>query len=652
MNLKSIFYFSLFSTACFNVNAQNPSDELLKINNVSYTVGEFERVYTKNLDLIKDDQQKKIDNYLDLFVLYKLKVAKAYELGLDKDSSYQNEYQMHRKQLAEQYLTNEETLNRLAKEAYDRSLYDIKASHIIFLANEFSSPQDTLKAYNKALEVRAEILNGKDFGEAAKQHSEDPTAASNSGDLGYFTVLKMVYPFETAAYNIPVGQVSEPIRSQFGYHLIKVFDKRKRNGKRDIAHIIINNNSDNDDTSKLEIDKVYNLLLKGEKFEDLARDYSDDVSSNQVGGKFEYYEPGVLNIEGIDEAALKLNTVGDFSKPFKSQYGWHIVKLLNQEPIPTYESVKNDLLRRVQSDNRSRIIQDLLIADLKKRYNYQENKVVYNKLVKNIEKDVLKEDWVIPTNIKANESLATFSDQQVLTSDFIKYFEENRYKVFGQSDAKNSIRIGYETFISETIHKFYENNLENEYPVFKYTALEFKEGLLLFDLMENEIWQKVKTDTLGYTNYYQSNLNNFKESAHIEGEVYEFSDKKIAEKTKKQLQRNFEIKEEELANMLPKDKFVIKASGKIQINNKALPKKYNLKKGVSDVISENNKYYIVVANSYKPEGVMSLDDARQNVIYEYQQVYENDWVNKLKENAKVEVNSAVLNELKSKYRQN
>lgn len=652
MNLKSIFYFSLFSTACFNVNAQNPSDELLKINNVSYTVGEFERVYSKNLDLIKDDQQKKIDNYLDLFVLYKLKVAKAYELGLDKDSSYQNEYQMHRKQLAEQYLTNEETLNRLAKEAYDRSLYDIKASHIIFLANEFSSPQDTLKAYNKALEVRAEILNGKDFGEAAKQHSEDPTAASNSGDLGYFTVLKMVYPFETAAYNIPVGQVSEPIRSQFGYHLIKVFDKRKRNGKRDIAHIIINNNSDNDDTSKLEIDKVYNLLLKGEKFEDLARDYSDDVSSNQVGGKFEYYEPGVLNIEGIDEAALKLNTVGDFSKPFKSQYGWHIVKLLNQEPIPTYESVKNDLLRRVQSDNRSRIIQDLLIADLKKRYNYQENKVVYNKLVKNIEKDVLKEDWVIPTNIKANESLATFSDQQVLTSDFIKYFEENRYKVFGQSDAKNSIRIGYETFISETIHKFYENNLENEYPVFKYTALEFKEGLLLFDLMENEIWQKVKTDTLGYTNYYQSNLNNFKESAHIEGEVYEFSDKKIAEKTKKQLQRNFEIKEEELANMLPKDKFVIKASGKIQINNKALPKKYNLKKGVSDVISENNKYYIVVANSYKPEGVMSLDDARQNVIYEYQQVYENDWVNKLKENAKVEVNSAVLNELKSKYRQN
>lgn len=653
MNLKSIVYFSLFGFAGIHAWSQKATDEIVKINNTSYTVGEFERVYTKNLDLIKDEQQKKIDNYLDLFVLYKLKVAKAYELGLDKKSTYVSEYNMHRKQLAEQYLTNEETLNKLAKEAYERSLYDIRASHIIFLVNESSTPQDTLKAYNKALEVRKEILNGKDFVQAAKEYSQDPSAIENKGDLGYFSVLRMVYPFETGAYNTAIGEVSLPIRSQFGYHLIKVFDKRKRQGTKEIAHIIIENKDASQvEENKKKIDEVYNLLQKGQNFEELVAKYSDDTSSNQKGGVISFYEPGNLSIDGIDEIVYDLKDVNEYSKPFKSQFGWHIVKLNASAPIATYESVKEGFLRRVQSDSRSRIIKEHLTADLKKKYNYKENTTVLTKFSKSIENEVLKEDWTASKSSKNDVILATFSNQKVTSNEFLKYLEENRYKISNLSNAQNLVQLGFEDYVSDNLKTYYENNLENEFPEFKNTAQEFKEGLLLFDLMEDEIWQKVKTDTLGYTNYYNTNINKFKQEESIVGKIFSAEKKSDIKKAHKVELSNFGKTEKEATNKMLNVNLLAVESGKFNSKNNRLPKNYKMKKGVSDIFEENGKYYFVVANEYVADGTLSLDDAKQSVIYEYQQDFEKQWLKSLKENAKVEINTAVLKQLKEKYKQN
>jgi len=643
MNLKSLVYFSLFSLTALNTNAQNASDELLKINNQPFTVGEFERIYTKNLDLIKDDQQKDLDNYLDLFILYKLKVAKAYDLGLDKEKTHVNEFNSHRKQLAEQYLTNEETLEKLAKEAYDRSNYEINASHIIFLADEFVTPADTLKAYNKAIEVRNQILNGLDFNEAAIQFSEDPSAKTNKGNLGYFTALRMVYPFETAAYNTPKGEVSEPIRSQFGYHLIKVNDKRARHGKREIAHIVI---EDKDpgfiDSNKLIIDEVYKSLQKGESFEELALKYSDDKTTNHKGGVFSHYEQGSSNINGLDEAVYPLTAINEYSKPFKSQYGWHIVKLVSTEDLPSYKDRKDFFLRKVKSDNRSRIIDKKLTDHLKKKYNFKINEKNYKVLIASIEKNITDNDW--KTKLKSDSAIANYADQKVTGESFINYIENNNINLAAIDPIENGINYCFNDFISKEIKDYYNNNLEIEFPEFKHTIQEFKEGLILYDLMNNEIWNKVKNDSIGYTNFYNSNPDKFHQEEMIVGKIYETNNKSEIKEVLNKLKSN----SNELD--LSSDKILIK-KGRFTKGDSRLPKDYVLKTGISDILTQNNKYFIVVADEYINTGIIPLEEARENLIYEYQQEFENKWLNDLKKDAKIEINNKTLNQLKTKYQQ-
>jgi len=647
MNIKSIVYFSLLGFITVNGNAQNASDELLRINDNPFSVGEFERIYTKNLDLIQDAEQKNVDNYIDLFVLYKLKVAKAFELELDKRTGHINEFNSHRSQLAEQYITNQETLERLAKEAYERSKYEIKASHIIFLADEFVTPSDTLKAYNKAIEVREEILNGMKFSDAAIQFSEDPSAKTNNGELGYFSVLRMVYPFETGAYNTSVGQVSMPIRSQFGYHLINVEDKRLKRGKISISQITLDvKDESQENVIKKQIDDIYNLLLQGENFENLVSKYSDDLTTKDNKGKFNQYEPGLISIKGLDEAVFDLKEAGSFSKPFRSGTGWHIVKLNSEDDFPSYDKMKEFYLRKVQSDNRSRIITEELITHLKEKYNYRLNKANYKHLLKDIEKNVETPNWT--AKLKSDKVLAEFANQKVTNSDFIQYVENKGVNFQAIKPIENGVNYVFDEFISDKIKTYYNDNLEVEFPEFKSTVQEFKEGLLLFDLMDQEIWKKVKTDTLGYTNYYQSHLNDFTKNESIKGKVYMSGSRENINKALKLAKKNFG-KQVDFLKLDSKMYRIIEDD--FEINDSRLPKNYILKQGVSEIFEQDGKFYFVVADEFFPKKTMDLEEAKQSVIYEYQQQYEEQWINDLKNSAKIEINDDVLEQLKFKYNQ-
>lgn len=647
MNIKSIVYFSLLGFITVNGNAQNASDELLRINDNPFSVGEFERIYTKNLDLIQDAEQKNVDNYIDLFVLYKLKVAKAFELELDKRTGHINEFNSHRSQLAEQYITNQETLERLAKEAYERSKYEIKASHIIFLADEFVTPSDTLKAYNKAIEVREEILNGMKFSDAAIQFSEDPSAKTNNGELGYFSVLRMVYPFETGAYNTSVGQVSMPIRSQFGYHLINVEDKRLKRGKISISQITLDvKDESQENVIKKQIDEIYNLLLQGENFENLVSKYSHDLTTKDNKGKFNQYEPGLISIKGLDEAVFDLKEAGSFSKPFRSGTGWHIVKLNSEDDFPSYDKMKEFYLRKVQSDNRSRIITEELITHLKEKYNYRLNKANYKHLLKDIEKNVETPNWT--AKLKSDKVLAEFANQKVTNSDFIQYVENKGVNFQAIKPIENGVNYVFDEFISDKIKTYYNDNLEVEFPEFKSTVQEFKEGLLLFDLMDQEIWKKVKTDTLGYTNYYQSHLNDFTKNESIKGKVYMSGSRENINKALKLAKKNFG-KQVDFLKLDSKMYRIIEDD--FEINDSRLPKNYILKQGVSEIFEQDGKFYFVVADEFFPKKTMDLEEAKQSVIYEYQQQYEEQWINDLKNSAKIEINDDVLEQLKFKYNQ-
>ncbi|MFT3886069.1 MAG: peptidylprolyl isomerase [Flavobacteriales bacterium] len=338
---------------------------------------EFEAIYKKNNKDAAVTKQA-LDDYLDLFINYKLKVRAAEEAGLDTVGKFRSELEGYRKQLARPYLIDRELNDNLMHEAYDRMGQEIRASHILVKVDAEASPEDTLAAWKRINALRGRVVAGEDFGKVAsgKGGSDDPSAAKNNGDLGYFTALQMVYPFETAAYNTPVGQVSQPIRTRFGYHIIKVVDKRPARGQVRVAHVMIRA-TDEDSPEKraaaeAKIREAYGRIKSGElSFEDAALKYSDDESTSGKGGELPMFGSGKM-IEAFEDQAFALKSDGDISDPFRTPYGWHIVKRLEYKAPPTFEEAKGDLKSRISRDSRAEITRKKFLADLRAEYHYKE----------------------------------------------------------------------------------------------------------------------------------------------------------------------------------------------------------------------------------------------------------------------------------------
>lgn len=643
------FAFSLLTALLYcNTYAQKPTDELVKINNHSYNVEEFERVYTKNLDLLKDEEQKRIDNYMDLFVLYKLKVDKAYELGLDKDKNYISEFNQHRSQLAEKYFVDEKAIDKLVEEAYERSKKEINASHILFLVNDYALPTDTLKAYNKAMEVRKEILNGKDFSEAAFEYSEDPSAKANKGELGYFTVFRMVYPFESGAYKTEKGAVSLPVRSQFGYHLIKVNDIREVRSARDVSHIFISKEAHTEEEAQQIADKVYALLKSGTAFEDLAAEYSDDLTNKNEGGKINKYFPNKLAIDSFDDMVYGLTEVNTFSVPFKSQFGWHIVQLDKIYPIPGFEESKSNLINRVKGDARGQIMKKDLQNHLKERFHYKENKTALATAQKYITKDIYTKAFNKP-ELKKPATIATFADVKITDAQYLDYVNINYDRLLYITPEDALARILYDNFISKELESYYDSRLETDFPEFRNTAQEYREGLLLFDLMEKEVWGKIKKDTLGYTGYYQNHADKYLQKEIVEGTIFTFDKKKAATKYLSYLEKIKKTKD--IASVkTPKVEYSA-YKGEMELTDSRLPHDFTPKEGSVSLYEKGGKYLVIDIEKHRPQQVMPLEEIRSKVIQDYQELYEQQWLDALKSKADIRINAKVLSELKAKYSQ-
>ncbi|MEZ4739574.1 MAG: peptidylprolyl isomerase [Flavobacteriales bacterium] len=336
---------------------------------------EFEAIYKKNN---KDAAVNKeaLDEYLDLFINYKLKVREAEVLGMDTIAKFKNELAGYRAQLSRPYLIDRELNDALMHEAYDRMQTEVRASHILLQVATDASPEDTLAKWNAILALRARILKGEDFAAVAKGvgGSEDPSAAKNGGDLGWFSALQMVYPFESAAYNTPIGEVSQPVRTRFGYHIIKVEAKRPARGQVKVAHIMLRSTDEDTPEQQKGADErakeIHDLVVSGKmSFADAALKYSEDESSNTKGGELPMFGTGKM-IEEFEDAAFALNTTGQVSAPIKSRYGWHIIKLLEKQPLPTYDAAKAELKNKISRDSRAEITRKVFLDRLRKEYAY------------------------------------------------------------------------------------------------------------------------------------------------------------------------------------------------------------------------------------------------------------------------------------------
>ena len=657
--MKQLFFGLLLSLNLIGFAQNSTKEVLFTIDNKSYYTDEFARVYKKNLDLVKDESQKDLNQYLELFVGYKLKINKANKLGLQDGPAYQNELKSYRSQLSKNYTSDSKVTKELVEEGYKRFLKEIKASHILFSVDENAAPEDTLKVYKQALEVRKRAIAGEDFGKLAAEFSQDPSAKDNNGNLGYFTAFRMVYAFETGAYKTPKGSISNPVRTRFGYHLIKVDDVRDNRGDVVVAHIMIMNpsanpeNKDEEDKGKNTIQDIYKKLQQGEKFEDLAKQFSEDKSSSTKGGVLNRFGSGQLSSEEFENVAFNLTKENPVSEPFKSQYGWHIVKLIDKFAVKSIDEMRSDLESKVSKDDRSRLITASMNEKLRKKYSIKRDDKFYAVLSKIVTNDIYEGKWEIPSDLKSyNKNLATINATKSITgAAFLNYIKDQQKSKITLKPISKLINKFYDTYLDQELSQYYDDNLEKEFPEFSAVMDEYRDGLLLFDLMEKEIWTKSKTDSLGLKSFYEKNLKNYQWKNRLDVTILSSTKLDIIKKAQKYFKNDKSVDFiKEKLNIKDGAVNIMSKVGVFEEGNEALPKSLKFETGISDIIKEGEYYFVTKVNETLPAGPKSLEECKGKAINDYQQYLEENWVKDLKNEFKVEVNQSVFESVKKQLK--
>ena len=651
--MKQLFFGLLLA---FNLvsYAQNSKKEVLfSIDDKPYYTDEFSRVYKKNIDLVKDESQKDLDQYLELFIGYKLKINKANKLGLQNNPKYQTELSSYRNQLAKNYLTDTKVTKELIQEAYNRSMKEIKASHILIMLDENASAEDTLKAFKQATDIRKRALNGEDFGNLAAEFSQDPSAKENKGDLGFFSAFRMVYAFESGAFNTKKGAISNPVRTRFGYHLIKVTDIRDNRGEVNAAHIMINKSSDPalNEKAKAKIEDIYKKIQQGEPFETLAKELSDDKSSAEKGGALNRFASGELSSETFENMAFSLTKEQPISAPFQSEFGWHIVKLIEKYPLKSFEEMEADLDSRIRKDDRSRLITNSMNEKLKKKFPIKRNDKLYIDLSKTVTDAVYKNEWTVPTDTKNFEkALFSINEKPILAISFLEYINKRQKTAEDLKPVSKWVDKLYESFVDDQLNAYYNENLEKEFPEFADVMEEYRDGLLLFDLMEKEIWEKSKNDTLGLDAFYKKHLNNYRWKNRLDVLIASSTKSDYINKAQKLLKQNKSAADIK-AKLNSKNAVEIMLNeGVFEEGNAILPINIKPEVGVTEPIKKDEYFYVAKVIKVLPEAPKTLEECKGKVINDYQQFLEENWVSDLKKEFKIEVNKPVFEKVKKEIK--
>jgi peptidyl-prolyl cis-trans isomerase SurA len=634
---------------------------LLVIENQNVPVSEFLEVYTKNNKNV-DFSKASIDEYLDLFINYKLKLLEIQRLQLDTQKNFINEFQKYRDQLAQSYLIDKSTVDKLLNEAYSRMQNDLRVSHILVKVSPYASPKDTLKAYNKALEIRKKLISGVDFAKLAAEMSDDNSARDqntadgrfipgNGGDLGYFNVFNMLYDFETAAYNLKVGEISMPVRTPVGYHIIKLTEKRPAIYRFKIAHILLMNPPNASEEVKKSIkakaDSIYNEIIRGADFAELAYLYSEDKGSANKGGELTWLTPFRLVPSFVQP--IYDHKPGDIIPPVETFYGWHIIKLIDKQSPPEFNSVKQELLTKLNKDPRYQLAQKKIADSLRKVYKIQYDKKLLVNIAKSINKDsLLKRSFKESQIPNLDNILVKIDNHSITIKDFANYIKINQRSFTEDDDIQVFVNKMFDDFLNNKILEIEKANLENKNPKFAAQINDYKEGILIFNLMDQNIWSKAMKDTAGLTSFYETiKYKYLTEEKAIIG-VFKTNDPKIATKVQKLLQKNIQkslldpnlilSKINKQSNVLNYDSIIVETK---KLSNIGIEKQLNA------ITTKNidNNFEIYWLRNIIPPQPKSLDEVRGLVISEYQSYLEKQWINELRNKYHWQVNEEVLKSL-------
>lgn len=640
------FVFIFFGLITFNAIsfAQIKNDDVLfTVNKEPVLAAEFIRVYYKNLDLVQDESQKNIDEYLKLFVNYKLKLAEAKALDFDKKPSYIRELDGYKKQLSKNYLSDSKVTEELVQEAYERISHDVNARHVLVRID--AQAVDTIEAYTKILGLRDRLL---------KEGFDKVKASTHNGntifveDLGYFSGFKMVYEFENAAYNTPVGEVSQPFRTQFGFHVVEVLDKRKSRGEVTVGHImVLNQQKDSTVIPETRINEIYKLIQQGQGFEDLAKQFSEDQSSAKNGGKLSAFKSGQLASVKFENKAFSMKNVGDISEPFESDYGWHIIKLYEKKPLEPFEDVKRELEQRVKRDSRSKLINSSMSKQLKEKYNLSNENKALSYFEGLINDSYFNKSWSVPETLQKEKAFVTIGNKTYTYLDFAKYLKAAQKGINGKLSPKDLINKQYQAFLDKEVLVYHEENLEFENDEFANILNEYREGLLLFDLMDTKIWNTVKNDTVALKKYYEANKGKYTWPERVDAIVITSANKEYVQSAKKAFENNNTIDEIKANINTNSQQNIIVTSGLMTKEDQSLPENFIFKKGISEIYESNKSFHVVKVNNLLPEATKSFEEAQGPVISDYQTIFEENWMKELTNKYKVNINQDVLEKVKA-----
>ncbi len=569
---------------------------------VVFTIGgrdvkrsEFEYFYKKNSQLEGFDT-KSFDEYVDLFINYRLKVSEGYAQGVDTTKAYMDELAGYRTELAAPYLTMAGWGDSLVEQAYDRRKWEVKASHLLLTCDENTPKAEADSLYNVVLGYQREVQAGASFDSLARNFSQDPSARMNAGDLGYFSSLQMVYPFEQAAFNTPVGETSV-VRSSFGWHLIKVFDKRQSEGEVLVAHIMKLNPqgfAENPVDPKVQIDSIYQVLVGGADFATVCQETSDDQGTARNGGLYNWINRSSRFPQEWLDAAFALKEKDEISKPFMTSYGWHILKLVDKRLEIPRDSANDERLKMqlLQDKDRMKAGQDLFLA--KTRQSLQQDK-------------------------KLSKTVATWSDEGLMN--------------------------------------WLDKHLEEREPDFRNIYREYHDGLMLFEVSSKAVWDKAQQDSVGLQNYFEQHRAEYAfDKPKFKGAFIECADDSLLVAALKTIYDNTDalaaadiVRQTILTDTIltpnPRvPKFHIVNGIFAEGDNDLVDVEQFKVEGATFSTKEKMPHAMTYGRLISaPE---SVEDVRGTVITDYQTQLEKEWIESLKKKFAVKINKKELDKLR------
>ena len=630
------------------LSALAQDETLFTIDGIPVMRSEFERIYHKN-NHVEGVENKSVEEYLDLFINFKLKVLEAKRLGFDTVPSFIKELAGYREQLEKPYLQDRNVINALVQEAYYRTLNEVNASHIMVRLPENPTPADTLKAYQRILDLRKRAEAGEPFEKLALDLSDDPSAKINEGRLGWFSAFTMVFAFENAAYHTAVGEISMPVRSKYGYHLIKVNATRPALGEIKLAHIMTraDRNTSEEQIGKAteKIDQYFDMLEKGDSFAEVAKQYSEDAGTARNGGQMRWLRSGELPAN-IEEKVFLLKDSGDITAPLRSDYGWHIFQLQGKRSLSSFDAMKSKLEERVMGDERGKIADNAMIAGLKKESGYLDYPENVDALASLMDSSVYPGKWEPQSAGDLIEPVFSIGGREYIQMELAKFISGHNYRNSESLQAIVWKRCA--EFANSELIAWEKNRLEEKNPEFKSLMQEYHDGILLFNISDQMVWSKAVSDSLGLQNFFSQHQQNYSWQERADVSVYTLKDVSYLDLTRKlarkRAARGWTISE--ITGLICNGDSipcVVVSDGRYEKGDHRVTGPFTWKKGFLSVNEGEGAWKVLVVNGIVAPMPKQLNEIRGQATADYQNYLDQQWIASLRDNYPVIVNKEVLN---------